>query len=154
MNIPADLQFGDILLYDKPGDLEDEVIDLHTGDDVAHAEVYHGKGLSIAARAGGVNFYDFRPDGLKYVRRPAGLLDQGAADMWFYHGIRGLPYGWAGLLTFVDVEVPSTGLICSVTVALLLKQAGNPLFADDYPIHKISPRDLKVTREAVTVYSA
>jgi len=67
MNFPDDLLLGDVLLYNFPHDLPDDVIDVFTDSDVAHAEIYWGNGLSIAARAQGVNVYDFRLDGLMYV---------------------------------------------------------------------------------------
>jgi hypothetical protein len=153
MNFPQDLLPGDVLLYDLPHDLADAVICVDTGSDVAHAELYWGNGLSIAARAQGVNAYDFRSVGLMYVRRPVAPFNRSLAEAWFNNGIRGLPYGWEGLLTFINVELPSKGLICSVTDALLLKAGQTPCFADDYPIHKISPRDLKLPRELTTIWT-
>jgi len=154
MNFPDDLLLGDVLLYNLPHDLPDDVIDVFTDSDVAHAEIYWGNGLSIAARAQGVNVYDFRLDGLMYVRRPVAPFNRSLAEAWFNNGIRGLPYGWEGLLTFAGIDLPSKGLICSVTDALLLKVGQCPCFADDYPIHKISPRDLKLPRELTTIYTA
>lgn len=153
MNIPQDLESADILLYDTPDNMTDDIIELGTASDVAHIEIYHGNGLSLASRNGiGVNAYDFRLEGLMYVRRLVVPFDQKKADAWFYAGIRGLPYGWAGLLQFVNMEIPCKGLICSSFVDLYLQKGDAPMFADDFPPGKASPRDFKLTRQAATIW--
>jgi len=154
MIFPDDLRPGDILEYNAP-DPTDALIDLGTASDVAHIEIYHGYGLSVASRNGiGVNIYQFRSDGLKYVRRPVRVFNLTLADAWFYDGIKGLPYGFAGLLEFVNVDIPCKGLICSTLADLYLKAGMCPMFADDFPAGKASPRDFKLTREAATIWKA
>jgi len=153
MKLPDDLLPSDILLYGTP-DIVDGVIQTYTGSDVAHIEIYHGNGLSLASRNGiGVNAYPYRSDGLRYVRRLVCPFDRHKADAWFYAKAKGLPYGFAGLLTFVNVDIPCTGLICSVFANLYLQNGDALLFADDYPVRKIDPRDFKLTREAITVWA-
>ncbi len=162
MNLPDDLQPGDILLYRTPltagtlvGALVDAAIELKTSGDVAHVEIYHGNGISFASRNGqGVDAYVFRGDGLRYVRRPVGPVNLAAADAWFYNGIKGLPYGWAGLLEFEDIDIPEQGLICSTFADLYLTQGRQPLFADDFPPGKASPFDFRKTRAAFTLWTA
>ncbi len=168
MNLPDDLQAGDILLYDTPpvtaadlslseieGRVSDAVIDLKEGGDVAHIEVYHGAGFSVASRNGlGVNLYPYRASGLKYVRRPMLFFMVESADLWFNNGIKGLPYGWAGLLEFENIDVPSRGLICSTLADLYLIRGGAPMFAPDFPPGKVSPFDFRKTAWATTLSPA
>jgi len=153
MKFPDDLLAGDILLYSEPG-IVDAVIEVKTADDVAHVEIYHGNGLSVASRNGiGVNAYDMRTNGLMYVRRPLGKFERHLADAWFYAKAKGLPYGFAGLLNFVNVEIPSKGLICSTFADLYLRAGGAFMFSADFPPGKASPRDFKLTGEARTIWA-
>jgi cell wall-associated NlpC family hydrolase len=154
MKLPDDLQPGDILLYATPGDFIDEVIEIFS-DGVAHIEIYHGGGESVASRNGiGVNLYPYRSEGLLYVRRPLGTFQMALADAWFNAGIRGLPYGWAGLLDPVGVDLPSRGLICSTFADFYLSHGGLPQFADDFPAGKAKPGDFRLVRSALTLWSS
>ena len=150
MNIPADLLPGDTLLYHGQSIFND-VTDLKTGGLVDHVEVYHGNGLSVAARTEGFNIYDFNPNNLVKVRRPVNVWNRTLADAWLMP-LKGIAYDTPGLLEFFNVEVSNNGFICSVGAAYLLKNGHCPMFADDFPLVKTSPRDFELTREAVTIF--
>ena len=153
MNFPDDLCIGDTLLYNKQSIVND-LIDLKTGDDVAHVEGYVGDGMSVASRNGiGVNIYPFRADGLKMVRRLAVPFDKERADQWFNSGIKGQPYNWAALGEFFNLSIDGQGFICSVFWAWYLWHGGVYLFAPEYSLEKISPRDFKLPRQELkTIY--
>jgi hypothetical protein len=152
MTFPADLIPGDILLY-HGSTVFNEVTDIKTGGLVDHVEVYHGNGLSVAARPEGFNVYDFELEGLVQVRRPVNVFDIVAADTWLMP-LRGVSYDTPGLLEFFNVEMSNNGFICSVGAAYYLKMGHCKMFADDYPLVKISPRDFELTREAITIYNS
>ena len=152
MTFPDDLCIGDTLLYNESS-VPDTIIDLKTGDTVAHVEGYVGDGISVASRNGiGVNAYPFRFEGLVMVRRLKLPFVKEQADRWF-ETVKGLPYGWAQLAEFVNVDIESKGLICSVFWDLYLQHGGAFLFAPDYPATKIAPRDFKLSPNAITVYA-
>lgn len=150
MEFPGDLQAGDILLYHGQT-LFNRITDLKTGGLTDHVEVYHGNGLSVAARPEGFNVYDLQTEGLAKVRRPTAPFIRIYADTWL-QPLRGIPYDTPGLFQFFNVDASNNGLICSVGAALYEKMGHVLLFADDYPLVKISPRDFELTREALTVW--
>ena len=149
-----ELKPGDVLLYGGT-DLVSRAIQFRTWDDVAHVEVYVGANKTVASRNGiGVDLYLFRGEGLRYVRRPNGLTpEEFARGLSWFSQARGLPYGWADLLRFYLVDVPTKGLICSQFAARFFRKCGSPLFAVDYPEGSESPRDFKVTPAAVTFWA-
>lgn len=161
MNFPADLIPGDILLYDS-GSLTDEGIKIAEGDDVAHIEIYAGKGQSYASRNGiGVSCYPFRPDGLKYVRRCKTTLNVETVDKWFLNGINGMAYGWGDILASVEPDergLASTdltkcqGVDCSHLASALLEVGQCAQFDDTFPKNKIRPRDFKLSLASVQVF--
>ena len=151
MNIPNDLQPGDVLLYH--GDtLFNKITDIKTGGDVDHVEVYMGHGLTVAARQEGFNFYNFDPNGLAKVRRPIAPFDLRAAETWI-GPLRGLSYDDPGLFEFFNVSITNNGFICSVGAAYLLKMGKVLIFADDMDLNKISPRDFDLPRELTTIWT-
>ena len=144
MKLPDDLHIGDILLYNS-ADLADEIIDVVSGDDVAHVEVYAGNGQSWASRNGiGVALYTFRPDGLKSVRRLVRPLDESAVEAWF-KTVNGTAYGWGDILDNADIQTGLPGMDCSHFAAALLEAGGCPQFDTSYPKLKIKPRDFKLS---------
>jgi hypothetical protein len=152
MDFPQDLCIGDILLYNTDS-IVDDLIDLKTWSDVAHVEIYVGDGWSVASRNGlGVDLYPYRPDSLHKVRRLSVPFDKENADTWFNSGVKGQKYNWASLAEFFNIHIQSQGFICSVFAANYLRYGGCELFAPDYEISKISPRDFELTLQAVTVY--
>jgi hypothetical protein len=154
MNIPADLQVADLLLYSTP-ELVDDIIEWKTGDNVAHIEVYVGNGLAWASRNGvGVNEYPFRDTGLVYVRRPKLLPDMIEARKWFEDGVRHLPYGFCDILATMNIKSSGRGVDCSHFVAAFCEIAGCSQFDASYPKNKITPRDFKTSFESLQVWSA
>ena len=151
MNIPNDLQPGDVLLYH--GDtLFNKITDIKTGGDVDHVEVYMGHGLTVAARQEGFNYYNFDPNGLAKVRRPIAPFDLQAAETWI-GPLRGLSYDDPGLFEFFNVSITNNGFICSVGAGYLEKMAKCLLFADDFNLNELSPRDYNLTRELTTIWT-
>ncbi len=135
---PEDLiQPGDCLLY-KPSGLFGKLIAIKTWHAIAHAEIYRGKGLSVASRDGlGVGLYPFRVSGLGYVLRPIPKLDLDKADKWF-ESVKGQPYGWADLLAFLGVGVDGNGMVCSPFATDYYRAAGMDPFNSE-PSIKIAP---------------
>lgn len=156
MLFPQDLQPGDVLLY-ASRDVADALIEwkeADAGPDVAaHVEVYFGNGMSWASRNGiGVNAYAFRPDGLHQVRRPVGRFDGDAARAWFNAGVRGLPYGWGDILASVNLAANLRGVDCSHFAAAMLEMARCAQFDPVFPKNKVTPRDFKLSREALVLW--
>ena len=152
MTFPSDLAPGDVLLYHGRS-VFNVVTDLKTGGLVDHVEIYAGHGLSVAARSEGFNFYNFEPIGLAKVRRPLQPFLQENADTWL-QPLRGIPYDEPGLLQFINIDASNNGFICSCGASYYLKMGHVLLFADDYPLVKISPRDMELTRELITIWSS
>lgn len=95
------LQFGDALLYYEKGDFVDWVISVKTWSDVAHIEIYAGNDKSVASRNGiGVNIYDLRTAGLKYVLRPKKPVNKQDAMTYFYNKACGQKYAFWSLFAF------------------------------------------------------
>ena len=94
LKIPDDIPVGAFCLYGQTGsalnvgNVMDEGIEIVSGDDVAHIEVYAGQTVSALTTPGGVGnpvswasrngigvgLYGFRSDGLRYVYVPLGVL--------------------------------------------------------------------------------
>ncbi len=153
MTFPDDLCVGDILLYNTQ-DIVDKIIDLKTAGDVAHVEIYVGDGWSVASRNGvGVNLYPSRLNDIRKVRRLQVPFELSNAMLWFNNGIKGLPYGFTGLLEFENIDWPGKGLFCSQFATMFLAAGGAPMFADDFHPVKVCPFDFEKTRQAATIYS-
>lgn len=143
---------GDILLY-ASRDITDDVIEIKTGDDVAHIEIYAGSGQSWASRNGiGVNLYPFRPDGLRYVRRPIAHVDSTALSA-LGMTYKGAPYNWDDIAESVDVNLSNLnkGYDCSHFATVLLRGVNCAQFDISYPEDKITPRDFKISPMAVNL---
>ena len=133
------LEPGDILLYGGT-DLVSRLIQFRTWSDVSHIEIYVGDGRSVASRNGiGVGKYPLRIAGLRRVYRPVpfNLADSLA---WFAT-VDGTCYGWADLLRFYLIDVPTKGLICSEFGDLFFLHGGLPLFNTNYPAGAACPGD-------------
>ena len=155
MNIPQDLQPGDILLYSTK-DIVDDLIEWKTSGSVAHVEVYAGNGQSWASRNGigvGDSTYPFRSEGLAVVKRPLGKFDITLADGYFQSKLKGLKYGFGDILTDVGINTTLNGIDCSHLATLLLTNSGCPQFDFHYPANQISPRDFLTTMESLVVYT-
>ena len=145
-NFPA-LEPGDILLYGG-NDLVSRLIQFRTWSDVSHIEIYVGDGCSVASRNGiGVGKYPLRTAGLRRIYRPklvAGMpsFDFDEAMRWFAT-VDGTKYGWADLLRFYLIDVPTTGLICSEFGDLWFRKGRLPLFNLNYPEGAICPGDFE-----------
>lgn len=150
MIFPDDLRVGDILLYTS-SEFTDKVIEVKTGDDVAHIEIYAGNACSWASRNGiGVDHYPFREAGLKYVRRPLGF-DVDAATV-YAGSVLGTPYGWGDIAETVDISNLLPGMDCSHFAAELLEHASCPQFDKNYDKRKITPRDFKLSNQSDQVW--
>ena len=146
------LKPGDIMLFNTL-DLVDDVIDFKTGSDVAHIEIYAGGSKSYASRNGiGVGLYPVRITGLRYVRRPVGVLDIGALED-FFNKVDGAKYGFGDILENINWNLPLPGYDCSHFAAALLRYGNCPQFDGTYPEPKITPRDFLITRESQPVWS-
>lgn len=150
MIFPGDLCVGDILLYHGDS-LFNRITDLKTGGAMDHVEIYAGDGQSVASRPEGFNVYPFQPEGLAKVRRPQMEFFKPAADIWL-QPLKGMEYDTPGLLQFFNLDKSNNSFICSVGAAYYLKAGRCLMFADDYPLVKISPRDFELTRQALTVW--
>ena len=136
------LQPGDILLYGGR-DLVSRLIQFRTWSDVSHIEIYADAGRSVASRNGiGVGQYPLRVAGLRRVYRPKVAFDFSAALKWFAT-VDGTKYGWADLLRFYLIDVPTTGLICSEFADLWFRNGGLPLFNTNYPEGAVCPGDFE-----------
>jgi len=149
---------GDHLLYDvdKPwtsGFLCDWVIRVKTWSDVAHIEVYDGDNQSLAARAGGVDRYPFRTQGLKYVLRPQSW-DADAARAYF-RSVQGQKYDWKGLLCFTLAVSQGTPdrKFCSEFARNLDRAASLRSFHDLWPGDKTAPGSFKLSPAFVWIYA-
>jgi hypothetical protein len=133
---------GDHLIY-WTNDLVDWVIAVKTFSRRAgHIEIYHGDGMSLAARAGGVNYFPLRLKGLQAVVRPCQTIDLVAADKWFKEVAQGKPYDWAGLLSFSlvrDADDPLTRFFCSKLATLWGRAAGLSLLQPRWPANLVEP---------------
>jgi hypothetical protein len=146
------LATGDHLLYDvdslwsDPGGfLCDWVIRTKTWSDVAHIEIYDGNGMSLASRAGGVNRYPFRAQGLKYILRP-NTWNHVAATAYFLT-VKGQGYDWKGLLCFtLAVRTGANGKqFCSEFARNLDAAAGCPSFYKQWPADLTAPGMFKAS---------
>ena len=135
-----ELMPGDILLYGGT-DLVSRLIQFRTWSDVSHIEVYVGDGRSVASRNGvGVGKYELRVDGLRRVYRPKLIPDFAKGITWFAT-VDGTKYGWADLLRFYLIDVPTEGLICSEFGDLFFRNCDLPLFNTNYPEGAVCPGD-------------
>lgn len=145
MTVPADLQPGDCLLYGPKG-FFGWAIRIHTGHSIAHVEVFVGydPAESVASRDGkGVGLYPLRIDGLKAVYRPREPFNLGAALRWFKQ-LPPIPYGWADLLNFIDINVDAKGIVCSPFAAEFYRAGGLDPFNGE-PSNKIMPFQFAVS---------
>lgn len=151
---------GDHLLYnidklwpDPGGYLQDLVIRVKTWSSVAHIEVYDGNGMSLAARADGVNRYAFRPDGLEIVRRPM-HWDHAKAQAYF-ETVRGQKYDWKGLMCFtlaVKQGAPDRKF-CSEVARNLGRAAGSQAFDRDWSGDKTAPGNFLMVGDFASLIS-
>ncbi len=141
-----ELMPGDILLYGGR-DLVSRLIQFRTWSDVSHIEIYVGEGRSVASRNGlGVGKYPLRIVGLRRVYRATiGALTYPQFNfencMAWFATVDGTPYGWADLLRFYLINVPTKGLICSEFADLFFRNGGLPLFNTNYPEGAVCPGD-------------
>ena len=154
--IPLDkLQPGDWLGYHHH-DVIAEAIHIRTGG-ITHSAVYHGDGKVITSLGGGVNIYPIDSTGLAIVRRPVAIFPIESADKQFEENMRGLPYGvWDCLKdAFPDLSDSSEGMNCSHTSAQYYVYGGLFLFASDYDLKTITPRDFQIVSDSLlkTVYT-
>lgn len=149
MNL-ANLQVGDVLLYNNKWSLIDRLICLRTWSDVAHVEVYMGDGLSAASRNGkGVDLYVFRQEDLVYVLRPQ-IHFAYLSALDYVQKTRGTKYGWFVLANFyLSGTVKAAGVICSQFADELLSVAGVDAFPIEYPNGKITPRDFRIVSPSI-----
>jgi cell wall-associated NlpC family hydrolase len=159
MNIPQDLQAGDILLYNRTEGITvaEKLIAVETKSPVTHAEIYMGNGEVATARvSGGVDYFPFDPNGLLVVRRPSAPFDLPSAVKFFEDHLRGKGYGYGALLA--NIDLPDCGLStldCSAVTTLLAAAGGCPQF--DLGIigaQLITPRDLLLSTASVAVFNA
>lgn len=143
--IVDDLRRGDVLLYSGWYPATDWFIKAHTGSRIVHAEVVSKRPLVAAARFDGVNWYPFHPTHLAYVLRPVLPINIKTADEWL-GTVRGMPYGYKGLLGFYDVDLQTDDgdWTCGKLVTRYLRAGGFDPFAG-YVAGGIAPGDfLKV----------
>ena len=150
MEFPQDLCIGDILLYHGKS-FFNIVTDLKTGGQSDHVEIYAGDGQTVASRPEGFNVFPFKEQGLIKVRRPQVEFWKDAADVWL-EPLKGMKYDAIGLFQFFNLDWSNNSFICSVGAAHYLKAGRCVMFADDYPLAKISPRDFELTTQALTVW--
>jgi hypothetical protein len=154
MTSPDDLKVGDILLYSSL-DIFDIAIELKESDGKAHIEIYAGNSMSWASRNGiGVNTYPFRSSGLVAVRRPNGVFNKPAVDIWFEDGVRGMKYGWNDIFSSLEISVGDNGTTdikqfpgvdCSHFAAALMEVAECPQFDTGYSKSKITPAEFDLS---------
>lgn len=133
------LMAGDIMLY-RPVGIFGWLISVKTWHSISHVEIYDGGMKSVASRDGiGVGRYPIRFSELRYVLRYSGTYNLTAARAWF-QTMRGMPYGWAALLDFVDPTnlIKGKGIVCSPFAAGYLRAAGWNVFPTD-PIERVAP---------------
>ena len=154
MNVPDDLQPGDVLFY-RPSSLVGVFIAFKTWTWLSHVEAYIGRGRVIAARTQGVNVYVERIDkSLVAVRRPiVKKWDASGA----YHAVSSLlnkPYDVSAFWAFFNpfLHHYHSSRICSSVVTLWLRGGGcepfNPAVSED----DIAPAQLWQTDELNTVW--
>lgn len=152
MNLPDDLQFGDILLYSTK-DIVDELIEWKTSGPVAHVEMYAGQGKSWASRNGiGVNEYSYRSQGLVCVKRPLLAPLESHARSWFTAPIKGSSYGLGDIAENMGLHVASKDFDCSHFVAKVLAIGDSPQFDADYDPSLITPRDFLISSASTIIY--
>lgn len=142
INSFPELQPGDILLYGG-GFFPGAFIRFRTWSDVSHVEIYAGNGRSMASRSEGPREYPLRVLGLRRVIRPVADFDFKAGRDWFENVACRLPYGYADLLRFYLINVPTKGLICSEFGDLFFQKCRLPLFNLNYPEGAVCPRDFQ-----------
>lgn len=143
------LQPGDTLLYNTPGDFVDWVIRVKTWSPAAHIEVYVGDGCSVASRNGiGVNRYSLRGEGLVAVLRPAVPVDVARGMAWFYakgpNGERppcGQGYDFKGLMCFALAAKQGSPnkMFCSEFARNWYRSTSWDPFHPDWNSDKIAP---------------
>lgn len=156
MNLPQDLQVGDILLYSSK-DIIDDLIKWKEDGTVAHIEVYAGNGTSWASRNGvgcGQTTWPFRLEGLAVVRRPVQFFDGAKAEQSFETKLKGQPYGFGDIEANIGLPDNGKGVDCSHAAAILCEDAGAPQFDSSYPKSKITPEHFQMVRESVVIYKS
>ena len=156
MNLPADLQPGDILFY-RPTSIEGIGIAVKTWTWLSHVECFVGHDQVAAARAEGTDFYPLRLDAsLAYVRRPPATFDladalQAIQPMMFqkYQTL-------GGFITFFDPwgrrqQQPTR--ICSSLATVFLRGGGCVVFNPEFPSADAAPAQLWQTPALATVWS-
>ena len=159
------LKPGDHLLYnidkfwpDPSGYLMDLAIRIKTvsankypGPGIAHIEVYDGNGMSLAARADGVNRYSFRADDLQMVRRP--LHWDHAKAQTYFATVRGQDYDYAGLFCFTLAVAQGSAKkqFCSELARNLGRAAGSLAFDPAWPGDKVAPGNFQMVSDFVTL---
>lgn len=156
MNLPADLQPGDTLVYGRVSwhDLFDTITCVKTWSKACHVEVYSGNGMSIASRNGkGVNIYPFRPAQLIAVRRPKSAFDWNKGYAWFRNTAQGQKYDWLGLLCFtLAVKQGSPNkMFCSEFWKNFFQQCGCDVMAPEWPADMTAPAQCLQTPALVTI---
>lgn len=136
------LKPGDCLLY-RPKGFFGWLIKLKTWHNIAHCEMYVGKGKSVASRDGvGVGSYPWRNAELAYVLRPVNPLDWASFWKWFYT-VNGQGYDWLGLVRFAWFRDIGTGndnkQFCSEFLARAYRALGAKVFADAEDADAIAP---------------
>lgn len=126
------LQAGDCLLY-TPSGVFGSLIKLKTWHAISHVEVYGGDGSSWASRDGlGVGRYPLRTDHLAGAWRPLHPLNLPAAVAYSVR-MRGTPYGWPELFTFIGITVRGRGVFCSEFATEWYRAAGMDPFPGEDP---------------------
>jgi hypothetical protein len=153
------LKPGDHLLY-WTRDLVDYAISLKTWSEVAHIEVYvgdphaPGERMAVASRATGVNLFDFRREGLRFVLRPHTWDEAGA---WtYFRTVRGQKYDWLGLFCFTLAVKQGAAhkQFCSEFARNLDRAAGLDSFAVNWPGDKTAPGSFLMSPSFDLIYDS
>ena len=110
-------------------------------------------GMSVAARAQGVNYYPLRLEGLMVVRRPI-KWNHIAAMAWFYRVAQGQKYDWLGLLSFVlarNMKSPNK-MFCSELARNIDTPAETMPFDSDWQGDETPPPFFLVSPALTTMY--
>lgn len=137
--VPAQLRFGDALLYSSDGAVG-RAIKLKTWSDVSHIEMWFGQGKVGASRDGqGVNTYDFTDRHLVYVLRPEQPLNAHAV-LAYHESVIGQAYDFWGLMRFFTWGEQSTDKqFCSEWFTRASRRGGLDPFAKCYDADLVSP---------------
>lgn len=143
----ASLRPGDCLLYSAGQSLFSLAISIKTFSTISHCECYAGEGKSVASRDGlGVQEYDLRLNGLKYVLSPPLERFSMVDAMKWFETVRGQGYDWAGLLRFtwrekfVPDKLTKNKQFCSEFLSRFYNKGGWEIF-NDVDCDEIVPKD-------------